>query len=88
MLSTDRIWSSDILSETGMNEKHFLYIDRCPQQGIAAIPLSIPAPCIETSSKEWRTGGPPTTDCEFYVTVQFRKFGKYRKTESYKNDCR
>jgi hypothetical protein len=74
MFSADRIRSSFILFETGKDENHFLYSNRCLQQGNAAKSLSILAPCIKTSSREWRTGGTPTSDCELCVVVHSTKY--------------
>ncbi len=87
MFSADRIRSSDILFETGKNENHFLYTNRCLQQGNAAKSLSVPALSIITSCREWRTGGTPKTDCELCVAVQSRKYvEKISRPSVLKND--
>ncbi len=87
MFSADRIRSTDILFETGKNENHFLYTDRCPQQGNVAKSSSIPATCIKTSSREWRTGGTPMIDCELCLAVHSRKYlQKVSKPSVLKND--
>ncbi len=87
MFSGDRIRSSDMLFETEKNKNHFLYTDRCPQQANAAKPSSMLALCIKTSSREWRTGGTPTTDCELCVAVHSRKYlQKFSRPSVLKND--